>query len=168
MLAGTGYWGPAVSPWGITARRMATARGSEGGSVEVLVLPATGPRASQSTGALWDPLVAWTPRGALVLAERARPGDEPRGLVSLGGATPRDPTRWFADLGAPSDDPSSVVDLAITPTERGAVVAWIASDPGADAVRRRLAMARIGCRVDSTPSPEVSRRADQGIGAQAP
>lgn len=169
VLAGTGYWGPAVSPWGITARRMASARGEEGGSVEVLVLPAAGPRGSQSTGALWDPLVAWTPRGALVLAERARPGDEPRGMVSLGGATPRAPTRWFADLGAPVDDPTSVVDLAITPTERGAVVAWIASDPGADAVRRRLAMARIGCRVEpAAPSTEPSRRAGQGIGAQAP
>ena len=135
----------------------------------MLVLPAAGPRGSQSTGALWDPLVAWTPRGALVLAERATPGDDPRGMVSLGGATPRGPTRWFADLGAPVDDPTSVIDLAITPTAQGAVVAWIASDPGADAVRRRLALARIGCRVEpASPSPEPSRRADQGIGAQAP
>lgn len=167
VLAGPGYWGPAVSPWGITARRSAPARGDEGGLVEMLVLPAENLRPARSVGTVWDPLVAWTPNGALVLGERSTPGDDPRGLVSLGGVTPRQPTRWFTDLGAPAGDPTDVVDLAITPTDRGAVVAWIAADP--DAVRRRLALVRIGCRVGSAASSvEPARAPDQGIGAHAP
>jgi hypothetical protein len=169
VLAGAGYWGPTVSPWGVTARRAAPSPGGDGGSVEVIVLPVSVAQAGRSTGPLWDPLVAWTPNGALVLAGRSTRGDDPRGLVSLSGATARGPTRWFADLGSPTDDPADVVDLAITPTERGAVVAWIASDPGADAVRRRLAMARIGCRVESAAAPpESAHRPAQGIGMQAP
>jgi hypothetical protein len=164
VLAGPGYWGPAVSPWGVTARRSAPARGAEGGLVEVLVLPAAASRTSHasSTGTLWDPLVAWTPNGALVLAERASTTDTVPGVVSLGGLSPRGGSRWFADLGAPAADPADVIDLAITPTDRGAIVAWIAADPGADAVRRRLALARIGCRV------EPARRSAQGVGAHAP
>ena len=169
VLVGPGYWGPAVSPWGITARRSAPALGVEGGLVEVLVLPPSGPSASRSTGTLWDPLVAWTPNGALVLAERASPADDPRGFVSLGSASPRVPMRWFADLGVAPGDQGGIVDLAITPTPRGAVVAWIATDPGADAVRRRLALARIGCRVESGgASPEPPRASAQGVGVQAP
>jgi len=164
VLAGEGYWGPAVSPWGVTARRTAPARGADGGLVEVLVLPPSGTRAGRSTGTLWDPLVAWTPNGVLVLAERAARSDDPHSLVSLGGATPYQPTRWFADLAMSPDDPTRLVDLAITPTDRGAVIAWIAADP--DAVRRRLALARVGCRV--APAGASSRTPDQGIGAQAP
>jgi hypothetical protein len=159
-----GDWGPAVSPWGITARRSAPALGAEGGLVEVLVLPATGSRAGRgaSAGTLWDPLVAWTPNGALVVAERAAATGDARGVVSVGGLSPRGPARWFADLAPPAPDPADVVDLAITPTARGAVVAWIASDPGADAVRRRLALARIGCRVEPAPASA------QDVGAHAP
>lgn len=162
VLVGAGYWGPSVSPWGLVARRSSAPRGAEGGLAEIVVVPALAPRPSRSTGALWDPLVAWTPAGALVLAERAGAGDDPRALVSLGGATPRTATRWFADLGVPSDDPADVVDLAITPTDHGAVVAWIAGDPGVDVARRRLALARIGCRVDEASAP------GQRIGSQRP
>ncbi len=162
VLAGAGYWGPSVSPWGLIARRSAAPLGADGGLAELVVLPALAPRPSRNTVALWDPLVAWTPAGALVLAERPGAGDDPRALVSLGGATPRSATRWFADLGVPSGDPAEVVDLAITPTDHGAVVAWIAADPGADAARRRLALARIGCRVDEVPPP------GQRIGSQRP
>ncbi len=169
VLAGPGYWGPAVSPWGLTARRSAPALGAEGGLVEVLVLPAAGPNASRSAGSMWDPLIAWSPNGALVLGERASPSDDPRGLVSIGSASPRAPMRWFADLGVAPVDPEGIVDLAISATPRGAVVAWIASDSGSDAVRRRLALARIGCRLDSgAASTEPPRASAQGVGAQAP
>lgn len=157
VLAGGGYWGPSVSPWGLIARRTASARGVEGGLAELVVLPALSPSPSRSTGPLWDPLVAWTPAGALVLGERPGGGD-PRSLVSLGGATPRTATRWFADLGVPPD-PADVIDLAITPTDDGAVVAWIAGE--SDDARRRLALARIGCRVDASSTP-------QRMGAHAP
>lgn len=162
VLAGSGYWGPSVSPWGVTARRAAPAVGAEGGLAELVVVPAPGTRPGLGTGALWDPLVAWTPRGALLLAGRPPAGEDTRSLVSLGAAGARAGTRWFVDLGISEVEPADVVDLAITPTDRGAVVAWLSSDVGADVARRRLALARIGCRAEPAP------RASQRVGAQAP
>ncbi len=160
VLSGAGWWGPVLSSWGVTARRDVPATQGDGSLVELVVASPHGAPPSRTLPPVWDPMVAWSPGGALVVASRpgAAPDLAPR--LSVGTAAVRTPARWFVDL-LTEDEPGAVVDLAISPTERGAVVAWLSADVGHDSARR-LGLARIGCRVDA---PGVD---DHIEGAQAP
>lgn len=149
VVTGTGLWGPEVSPWGVMVRRAPRTLDDQGSLTDVLFAPWTGltaPRRSAATSALfWDPRVTWSGRSAVMFGERPRDG------MSLAHAppanTPQD-ARWMLDPRAVTRIAGlrAPVDVAVSPTDAGAVVAWIEGDDD-ESVRRRLSIARVGCRL---------------------
>ncbi len=151
VAQGEGFWGPSVSRGGVYFARTAASQGTHAPWSEQLFAP--WPRARNvSTSrvlASWtDPLPVWTNGGPMVAAFAPRPNTA--GLQLVVAYTLRG-DRTLRTLVLPVDDEASdAVDVAFTPLDSGALVAWIdgASD---DARVRRLEFARVRCaRVPST------------------
>lgn len=149
VVTGEGLWGPEVSPWGVVVRRAPRTLDGDGPLTDVLFAPWTGltaPRRDAAASALfWDPRVTWSGRAAVLFGER--PGEGMR-LAHTPPASSAPGVRWMLDPRAATRiaglrDP---IDVAVAPSDDGAVVAWIEADDAA-AVRRRLSLARVGCRL---------------------
>ncbi len=145
MLLGEGYSAPVVAPWGVMARRRARRLAGDAPLTDVVM--ASWPvarRVDRVFDSLWDPLPVWGRGGVIVV------GMGPEASDALTGAAPV--VAWSSYRAGPlrnvtidARDMVDAVDVAVVPTERGAVVAWLTPVAGEDGLRRRLAIARLGC-----------------------
>lgn len=153
---GAGFWGPSVTRGGVFFGRAGSAIDGAGPLSEVLL--STWPADRHATparvlDALFDPLPVWTPGGPMI-AGFARPtGAATRSLVVAYAARGE---RGLRTIALPVDpagpQPIDAVDVAFTPLDSGALLAWI-DDPD-DARARRLELARVTCqRAPSAPTP---------------
>lgn len=166
VLQGAGWTSPVVSPWGVLVRR--SARRSEGDAAaltELVLAGAPAPRATPRVlDAFWDPLPAWGRGGLVVLglgpddaseAARAWLRWAPHGAAAMRPVTAPHDERDAAGVSGrnPLDALPDAVDYAVAPFAQGALVAWIAPDPDDSTAPRRLALARVECRLgpDDTP-----------------
>ncbi len=155
VAQGNGFWGPQSTPAGVIFHRHTRPWQALAPVSDVVFAPWPQDRRHITThvlGTWWDPLTVWTPGGAIVTGQSPLVGSRDElpasesslGYMAVGG----DELRTIApnDL-ARLSALSEAVDIALAPTSTGAVIAWIEpADAHDDTARRRLAMARVGCR----------------------
>lgn len=161
LLQGGGFWGPVVGERGVLVRRE---HESEQGAGLADLLFASWTRSAPSLvqrvlGSFWDAVPAWSARGLILAALRPGSTETPDPVVAY-GAVDRGNLRTFSTRDAQTFDAlRDAVDIAITPTRDGAVIAWIDGQSDDDPTRRRLRLARIACRATaSAPTPPAAAR----------